>query len=151
MLHAGEFGNGPVSYFVFVRFLLLTNLLIFLIWFAFVCVPQLKWRHTDGNNMILQPSRSQIHCLRQCDSSPCPSNSVMTVYECNQSNESFVINLCTDDDCGSDERPKEGTIMVTVCFNKSEDNDSRYCVFDNVDPDIGVLQWIVDFVTGQVN
>lgn len=83
----------------------------------------------------------------------------MTVYECDQSNESFVINLCTDENCESDVRPKEGTEMVTVCIDESRGNclnessadATWYCVFDNVDPDTGVLQWIVDFVTGQVS
>lgn len=126
-----------------------------MIWFAFVCVPQLAWRYGDGENMILQPDHSQLHCLRQCNSTSinatCPSRSVMTVYECNQSNESFaiVINLCTDDNCESYDRPKEGATMVTVC-NNSRPGAKSYCVFDNVDPEVGILQWIVDFVTGQV-
>ena len=140
---------------MFVRFLLLTNLTIFLIWFAFVCVPQITWRFNDGENMIPQPARSQLHCLRQCYStgnSTCPPRSVIAVYECNQSNESesVVINRCTDENCYSDDRPKEGTTMVTVC-NDSSTGATQYCVFDNVDPEVGVLQWIVDFVTGQVS
>lgn len=152
---AGEFGNGPVSYFVFVRFLLLANLLTFLIWFAFVCVPQLTWRYGEGEHMIPQPSRSQLHCLRQCNIDSdfaCPSTSVMTVYECGQSNDSsgIVINRCNDDYCESDDRPTESDITVTVC-NNSTAGAVSYCVFDNVDPEVGILQWGVDFVTGQVS
>ena len=152
---SGEFGNGPVSYFVFVRFLLLTNLTIFLIWFAFVCAPQITWRFGDGENVIPQPARSQLHCVRQCNSTAtCPPRSIMAVYECNQSianeTEMVVINHCADENCFSDDRPKEGTTMVTVC-NSSSAGATRYCVFDNVDPEVGVLQWIVDFVTGQVS
>ena len=148
----GEYGTGPVSYFVFVRFLLLINVLLFLVWFAFVCIPQISWRYNEGENMIDQPSRSQLNCLRLCDSDmPCPSGTI-TVYSCDPSNNmSVVINRCTDDSCGSDDRPKEGTTMVTVCTDDSGINTTRYCVFDNVDPEINGLQWIVDFVTGQVS
>ena len=152
MYGAGEYGAGPVSYFVFVRYLLLINVLMFLIWFAFVCVPQISWRYNEGENMILQPSRSQLNCLRQCNRSlMCPSGSIGTVYSCDPSNESIIVNRCTDENCVSDSRPKEGTTMVTVCINSSgNDAGIRYCVFDNVDPEVGGLQWIVDFVTGQV-
>lgn len=154
-LCAGEFGNGPVSYFVFVRFLLLVNLLAFLIWFAFVCVPQFTWRYGEGEHMIPQPTRSQLHCLRQCNTDNddvCPSTSVVTVYECGQSNDSsaIVINRCNDDDCDSDDRPTESGITLTVC-NNSTAGAISYCVFDNVDPEVSILQWAVDFVTGQVS
>ena len=135
----------------------MANLFIFLIWFAFVCVPQIIWHYGDGEHMILQPTRSQLHCLRQRNSTSnnatCPSQSVMTVYECsNQSNESFsiIINRCTNDNCESDDRPIESSTMVTVC-NDSTPDAEQYCVFDNVDPEVGVLQWIVDVVTGQVS
>jgi len=116
-----------------------------------VCVPQLLWRHNDGENMIPDPARSQLHCLRQCNSTTtCPPGST-TVYECN--NSTLVINRCTDDNCVSDDRPKEGSTMVTVCVNDSEvDIDSKsYCVFDNVDPEVEVLQRIIEFVTGEVS
>ena len=144
----GEYGTGPVSYFVFVRFLLLINVLMFLVWFAFVCIPQISWRYNEGSNMIAQPSRSQLNCLRQCNDT-CPPGSI-TVYSCNSSNISVIINRCTDEECGSDDRPKEGTTMVTVCADDNDGTDERYCMFDNVDPEVGGLQWIVDFVTGQV-
>ena len=146
----GQFGTGPVSYFVFVRFLLLANLLMFLIWFTFVGIPQISWRYNDGQNMILQPARSQLHCLRRCNgSSTCPSGT-STVYSCSLTNESVVINRCTDENCVSDDRPKEDSTEVTVCVNNSGTTAIRYCVFDNVDPEVSGLQWIVDFVTGQV-
>ena len=151
----GEFGNGPVSYFVFVRFLLLTNLAIFLIWFAFVCIPQITWRYSDGENIISQPSHSELHCLRQCTNTvTCPPGSIMRehVYECIQSNEtdSVVIDLCADEKCNSDDRPKLGSASVTVCNSRSP-GAIRYCVFDNVDPEVGIIQWALDFVTGQVS
>ena len=146
----GEYGTGPVSYFVFVRFLLLINILLFLVWFAFVCVPQISWRYNEGENMIDQPSRSQLNCLRSCNNS-CPSGTI-TVYSCDSSNNiSIEINRCTDDNCGSDDRPKEGTRTVTVCTEAIDVNATHFCVFDNVDPEVDGLQWIVDFVTGQVS
>jgi len=71
------------------------------------------------------------------------------VYSCDPSNNVSVgINRCTNEDCESDDRPKEGATLVTVC--PDEATGERYCVFDNVDPEVGGLQWIVDFVTGQV-
>ena len=121
---------------------------MFLIWFAFVCVPQISWRYNDGENMILQPARSQLNCLRLCNNT-CPSGTTV-VYSCDTSNMSIVINHCSDEECESDDRPNEGTTMVTVCTDEV-DNNTRYCVFDNVDPEVGGLQWIVDFVTGQVS
>ena len=144
----GEYGTGPVSYFVFVRFLLLLNVIMFLIWFAFVCIPQISWRYNDGENMFLQPARSQLNCLRQCNIT-CPPGTT-TVYSCDPvaNNMSIVINYCTDNNCESDDRPKEDATMETVCTDEA--TGTRYCVFDNVDPEVGGLQWIVDFVTGQV-
>lgn len=151
MYITGEYGTGPVSYFVFVRFLLLINILMFAVWFAFVCIPQISWRYGDGEHLIDQPSRSKINCLRQCnESTSCPPGTT-TVYSCDPSNVSVIINRCTDENCETDDRPKEGAAMVTVCTNDSDDNAVRYCVFDNVDPEVGGLQWIVDFVTGQVS
>ena len=43
--------------------------------------------------------------------------------------------------------------MITVCVNDSGvDIDAKsYCVFDNVDPEVGGLQWIIEFVTGGVS
>ena len=125
---------------------------MFLIWFAFVCIPQISWRYNDGEDMIVQPGRSQLNCLRQCnDSMRCPSGTI-AVYSCDPSNNISVgINLCTNEtneDCESDDRPKEGATLVTVC--PGEATGVRYCVFENVDPEVGGLQWIVDFVTGQV-
>ena len=153
----GEFGNGPVSYFVFVRFLLLTNLAIFLIWFAFVCIPQIAWYYSDGENIISQPSHSELHCLRQCTNTViCPPGSIMNehVYVCIPSNEtdSVVIDLCADEKCDSDDRPKLGSTSVTVCNSHSPNATcTRYCVFDNVDPEVGIIQWALDFATGQVS
>lgn len=72
------------------------------------------------------------------------------MYSCNLSNVSVPINLCTDENCGSDDRPKEGSTTISVCTD-IESTDIRYCVFDNVDPEVGGLQWIVDIVTGQVS
>ena len=76
----------------------------------------------------------------------------MTVYECAQSNDSsaIVINRCNNDDCESDDRPTESSIAVTVC-NNSTAGVISYCVFDNVDPEVSILHWGVDFVTGQVS
>ncbi|XP_065900094.1 transmembrane channel-like protein 7 isoform X2 [Dysidea avara] len=140
----GEFGTGPVSYFVFVRFLLLANLLMFLVWFGFVCIPQISWRYGDGEDVIDDPSRSQLRCLRSCDL--CPVGTA-TVYSCNLStNGSVVINLCSDNNCGSSGRPRESSDVQRVCVNGSDD---RYCVFGNVDPEVGGFQWIIDFITGQ--
>ena len=119
---------------------------MFLVWFGFVCIPQISWRYGDGEDVIDDPSRSQLRCLRSCDL--CPVGTA-TVYSCNLStNGSVVINLCSDNNCGSSGRPRESSDVQRVCVNGSDD---RYCVFGNVDPEVGGFQWIIDFITGQVS
>ena len=134
---------------MFVRFLLLANLLMFAVWFGFVCIPQISWRYGDGEDIIDDPSRSQLRCLiRNCN--PCPDGAA-TVYSCNSStNGSVVISLCSDGNCNLSRRRREGPTVATVCVNGSVDS-IRYCVFDNVDPEVGGFQWIIDFITGQVS
>ena len=124
---------------------------MFLVWFGLVCIPQISWRYGDGENIIDDPGRSELRCLRSCNgSSSCPVGTV-TVYSCTASmNESVVINSCTDNNCESSSRPFEDSTKQTVCVSETV-GSIRYCVFDNVDPEVGGFQWIIDFITGQVS
>lgn len=72
----GNFGTAVVSYFIFLRWLFLMNLVIFILWFGLVVIPQLVWvAETDAPR-----TPSQLSCvfnlnytgnLRACpDSSP---------------------------------------------------------------------------------
>ena len=39
----GNFGTAVVSYFIFLRWLFLMNLVIFILWFGLAVIPQLIW------------------------------------------------------------------------------------------------------------
>ena len=55
----GHFGTAVVSYFIFLRWLFLMNLLIFLLWFGLAVIPQLVW--VAGTNSPRSPS--QLSCV----------------------------------------------------------------------------------------
>jgi len=123
---------------------------MFLFWFGLVCIPQISWRYGDGENMIDDPSRSQLRCLRDCTSISCP-NGTTTVYSCDSfTNGSVLIDFCSNNNCNLNSRRRENSTRERVCVNGTV-NSVRYCVFDNVDPEVGGFQWIIDFITGQVS
>ena len=55
----GHFGTGVVSYFIFLRWLFLMNLIIFLLWFGLVVAPQVVWVVTTDNSR----TPSQLACV----------------------------------------------------------------------------------------
>ena len=45
----GHFGTSVVSYFIFLRFLFVMNLVIFALWFGFVVVPAIVYNQVRDN------------------------------------------------------------------------------------------------------
>ncbi|EDV27746.1 uncharacterized protein TRIADDRAFT_53751 [Trichoplax adhaerens] len=43
----GQFGNGVLSYFIFLRWLFYLNLMLGLMWFGFLCVPEILLAHRN--------------------------------------------------------------------------------------------------------
>ena len=76
----GNFGTAVVSYFIFLRWLFLMNLIIFILWFGLAVIPQLIWvAKTDAPR-----TPSQLSCVfqlnltevenRECPDGPVPMN-----------------------------------------------------------------------------
>ena len=65
-----HFGTAVVSYFVFLRWLFLMNLIIFALWFGLAVIPQLVW--VAGTNAPRSPS--QLACIFNLTDAPrvCP-------------------------------------------------------------------------------
>ena len=56
----GHFGTAIVSYFIFLRWLFVMNLIIAICWFGLVVVPQIVW---EGVNRPDRTDRSQATCV----------------------------------------------------------------------------------------
>ena len=57
---SGMFGTGILSYFSFLRFLVVLNLIIFLLMFSFVMLPIIIASHTSGNTTYNQNDGEKI-------------------------------------------------------------------------------------------
>lgn len=100
----GNFGTAVVSYFIFLRWLFLMNLIIFMLWFGLVVIPQLIWvGHTDAPR-----SASQLACVfnysldRECPDGGPPSEMALAGRRlvCSGGEESsgrFEVGLCEFD------------------------------------------------------
>lgn len=93
----GNFGSGVVSYFIFLRWLFLMNLIIFLLWFGLVVIPQLVW--VAGTNAPRTPS--QLSCVFRANvTAPprsCPRDGPLLVCvggELEEEAERFDVNEC---------------------------------------------------------
>ena len=144
----GHFGTAVVSYFIFLRFLFVMNLLIFALWFGFVVVPgiiQLQLDDTPSTESLLACAYQPLN-----DSSLiCPTDSVNVVgtnatfedamyyqldvtgvYSCNVSESegvvSFLVQLCEFG--GSEATNSSGKYMV------AEREGATTVSVTNVDP-----------------
>uniref|UniRef100_UPI00358EB5CB transmembrane channel-like protein 7 isoform X1 n=2 Tax=Myxine glutinosa TaxID=7769 RepID=UPI00358EB5CB len=59
---AGRFGSGIQSYFSFLRFLVVLNLLVFMLCFCFISVPTIIWQYL-GNSTQMQAPPNMTGCL----------------------------------------------------------------------------------------
>ena len=92
----GNFGSGVVSYFIFLRWLFLMNLIIFLMWFGLVVIPQLVW--VAGTNAPRTPS--QLSCVFPANVSEqraCPRDGPLMVCvggQLEEAAEQFKVKEC---------------------------------------------------------
>jgi hypothetical protein len=109
----GHFGTAIVSYFIFLRFLFVMNLLIFALWFGFVVVPGIVYIEVNDSPNVA----SQLACAYE------PSN--ISRLLCPSDNISFV---------GTNETLKEGVFVYQVAVA------GRYtCNVSDFGEDVGVF------------
>ena len=115
----GHFGTAVVSYFIFLRFLFIMNLLIFALWFGFVVIPGIIDLRTSPNTVVCAYQPSETSDLL------CPSDSNFTVvypvevpnqYYCNVSDDEdvFSVQLCSSEDQFSERKGNETLRVVYV-------------------------------------
>lgn len=145
-----------VSYFVFLRWLFLVNLLCAIIWTSFVSVPQYVWRATpEGQAAFEEFRRSQLTCLLDPDVSPahsalsCPNNE--TVHSlCQETNvTSFNVSVCEDASVVWRSSPSHLVVSDLAGCNLTQGNASFVLCRSVQPPDTFPLQHIVDLITGQ--
>ena len=155
---AGHFGSGVVSYFVFLRWLFLVNLLCAIIWTSFVSVPQYVWRATpEGQAAFEQSRRSRLTCLLDPDVYPvhaalsCPNNETVHLSSlCQETNvTSFNVSVCEDASVVWRSSPSHVVVSDLAACNLTQDNGSFVLCRNVQPPDTFPLQYIVDFITGQ--
>lgn len=157
MSSAGHFGSGVVSYFVFLRWLFLVNLLCAIIWTSFVSVPQYVWRATpEGQAAFEEFRQSQLTCLLDPDVYPghsalsCPNNETVHLSSlCQETNvTSFNVSVCEDARVVWRTSPSHLVVSDLAGCNLTQGNGS-FVLCRNVPHDTFPLQYIVDFITGQ--
>lgn len=94
----GNFGTAVVSYFIFLRWLFVMNLIIFLLWFGLVVIPQLVW--VAGTNA--PRTSSQLSCVFDANKTTphiCPDISlIMCAGEGLDEEERFNVAECSFDE-----------------------------------------------------
>ena len=137
----GHFGTAVVSYFVFLRWLFLMNLLIFLLWFGLAVIPQLVW--VSGTNAPRTPST--LACVFPLNTSVFPLNTSGPPLNCSDGGPPIDFLLSgppTSGDldkyvgrllCRGGEAGEEGKFDVGSCQFESRENGTQ--VADREDPD----------------
>ena len=151
----GRFGTAVVSYFVFLKYLFLMNLLMFLIWTCFVSVPHFIWRGSpSGVTAYENSTTSQLTCLLGLDQLPgntsCTSycGGIHVVSDCPQNTSTFPSSDCSVVDGAvfwTSGTAKSVQVESVTCLNSTE-----YCLCRSVP--VAATEWyqhIIDFITGQ--
>ena len=165
----GHFGTAVVSYFIFLRWLFIMNVVIFALWFSIICIPQFIYHSQQSSN-----STSTLACvfaLPNTKNYTCPEFSgenllVMSeVYsvedECNGEDEVFSIETCAFNSRGVAESESGRNVLVstrlydTECeeldsddFDFAPNSTTLYTVCVGVDPNYEWYDYIIDFVSG---
>ena len=151
----GHFGTAVVSYFIFLRWLFVVNLVIFALWFGFVCIPQ--FIHPGEVNIT-----SQAACLipmANASQLTCSNTSIRepgVVFElarnCSNGTE---IRLCNFDSSGIAVSESSMQVLTSRDFEavlecpSGPANATEYIVCVGVDPFVVWYQYILDFVSGE--
>lgn len=171
----GHFGTAVVSYFIFLRWLFIMNLIVAICWFGLVVVPQIIW---EGVNHPVRDDSSQATCIFPDNlAMPGPLNISITntsnlgnrtcsegnpearLYQfsnCMNVGNPVSIRLCefNDFDPARMVANREGVDIVTVvsssdnCTNINGSTRYVHCARD-IAPHIEWYQYILDFVLGQ--
>ena len=152
----GHFGTAVVSYFIFLRWLFVMNLVIFALWFGFVCIPQ--FIHPGEVNIT-----SQAACLiplaniseLTCSNASVQEPGVVFELASNCSNGT-QIRLCKFDSDGIAVAESSTQLLtssdldiVSDCPVAGSTNATEYIVCTGVDPFIIWYQYILDIVSGE--
>ena len=101
----GHFGTAVVSYFVFLRWIFIMNVVIFLFWFSIICIPQFVYEagyqlNRTSNTACLFP-KSSFGNLTCSNSSFERTNGLVIYYsvpaECTSEEGVFQIQSCSFD------------------------------------------------------
>ena len=173
----GHFGTAVVSYFVFLRWLFVMNLVIFALWFGFVTVPQIIY--TQAND--IPHTASQAACVfnsslaptHSCSDGDTPSALFYIIpSNCDNPPEAFAIRRCEfgdEDDNGTLIANAEGSTRLTVVpaaaffpvelnctISEEEEGSGLEPIFEelllcdtDVAPFIPWYQFIFDFALGE--
>lgn len=163
----GHFGTAVVSYFVFLRWVFIMNLIIFAFWFGFVIVPQIVWEHARDP----PHTTSLLSCVYQYqedlnETRACPLGKPIPVFatprECLDDPEDFGVRLCKFErnDSGifvADRESSRDDIQVTKADNESlmtehnctEPFEAYMLCEGGIDPYVEWYQYLLDFVLGQ--
>ncbi len=163
-----HFGTAVVSYFIFLRWLFVMNLIIFAFWFGFVVIPQIAWVHANDPSH----TTSLLSCVypsvenaaeNVSEVRVCPIGESIPVYPtpnpCFTAPSKFGIRLCKFErnDSGvliADRESSQDNIdvmmMMPNCTPESNSSFEEYrmCV-GGIDPYVQWYQYILDFVLGQ--
>lgn len=164
----GHFGTFVVSYFVFLRWLFIMNIVIFALWFGLVCVPQIAQQilGVTGSNHT-----SQIACVIPMDitNGKCSNDSLQRTNgvrmafgvpaTCRNSQipDTFSVRMCG---YSGDVAVREGSTSITVASasitdscaqegNMGSATNNSFMVCVGVQPDVPWYQYIFHFATGQ--
>ena len=147
----GHFGTAVVSYFIFLRWLFILNLIIFAFWFGLVVIPQSIWE--NGGDATSRYANSELTCVLRSDEHRCFGSSV-TVYmhssSCDNTGDQFRARLCrVDDDNIAVGESSQDPITLQSEAPENCTGDDRVLCTERVRPFIEWYQYIFDFVLGQ--
>ncbi len=172
----GHFGTAVVSYFVFLRWVFIMNLIIFTFWFGFVVVPQIVWEHArdpSHTTSLLSCVYPSAGLAELNETRACPIGDPVPVYgtprQCLEEPEEFGVRLCKFERESSgrfvaDRESSQDDVEVTAetvdsllmpphnCTPSGGSNGTfvQYlmCV-GGIDPYVVWYQYLLDFVLGQ--
>ena len=157
-LHTGHYGTGVLSYYIFLRWLMYLNLILFLMWTSFVIIPQAVWRSSAEGQLAYEiASAPRRTCVLQDFNASlgavfCPRNvTVFNATTCaTPTRSTFVSSECFQD--GSVLR--EGDTVVEVArecnaANATGSLPTEWVLCLEVQPALNIGEYILWFISGE--